>query len=136
MRITTEWLVQDRVLYSHFTGRLTVEDVRHWLDTLQRLTCCTEGVHHISNGLAIEGVDFSLTDLQRLMRYVSVRPTIGWHIEVTTNSFHQMLSSLGCRFLGVKTKAFPDVESAINFLMWTDPSLNTEQPHTSEPDPR
>src|SRR5689334_10111629 len=117
MTIQVEWLIPHRVIISHLSGVIRLEDVESLLAQQKKMV--EEGtplVHHISDGLQIKSIEIRLKTFQLLMKGVSMSENFGWHIDVTSNPVTRMTATLVSQFLPVHVRTYSTVNEAILFL--------------------
>ncbi len=125
MPYKVEWLVENRVLISRYTGILTMEDARGQVK---------EGNAMLRNGIPLThsivdmtGVD-KLPPLQAASEFMStdlsdVRDKLGWTIIITNNKFLKFASSLFVPMFKVRQRFFGSLDEALAFLQEEDSTL-------------
>jgi hypothetical protein len=124
MPIHVEWLIPQRVIISHLSGVIRLQDVETLLAQQQKFVAeGTPLVHHISDGLQIKSIEIRLKTFQLLMKGVPMSEKFGWHIDVTNNPVTRMTSTLVSQFLPVRVRSYATIKEAVRFLQEVDPSL-------------
>ncbi|HEX2620935.1 MAG TPA: hypothetical protein VHL11_12330 [Phototrophicaceae bacterium] len=119
-----DWLVKDRVLLTTFSGIITLDEINEFIDSL--FMASRNGkppVHHISNNLGIQGIEFSLKALQTLTMAKQMTYGMGWQIDVNRNTMLELVSSIASQSSGARTRTFTTADEAITFLQECDPTL-------------
>lgn len=118
------WLVEDRVLYARFTGRLRVEELEQFIHEEHALIeKGTPLVHFINDSRYIEGIDFNLRMLQVLVQSLKHPEGIGWHIDIINSPINRMFAALAGQFARVRCRQFYDLQEALAFLKASDSTL-------------
>ncbi|RMG72593.1 MAG: hypothetical protein D6711_12660 [Chloroflexi bacterium] len=118
------WLVEKRVIYTCFEGVITAEDLSQFLHELQAyIHNGTPPIHHISNGLKIERIKFSLSMLQRMVSRFKVVHQLSWNININENRLVTTIASIGNYLINVNNHTVKTLDEAIAYLKQKDPTL-------------
>ncbi|MBC8170452.1 MAG: hypothetical protein H7X77_02230 [Anaerolineae bacterium] len=119
-----DWLVKDRVLLTTFSGVLTLDELIEFIDTIMlEIQQGQPMVHHVSNSLGMERVEFSLKTLQTLTRAKKIVDALGWQIDINRNPLLKMISGIASQFANARTRTFATADEAISFLKERDQTL-------------
>lgn len=119
------WVVDKRVLLTTFNGVITAEELSRFIaDVRAEIKQGTPLVHHISNSLGMEKVQFSLKTLQTLTSAVKMTGELGWQVDINQNPMNKFFANLGGQFVRLRTRTFSTLDEAIAFLKDVDETLN------------
>lgn len=121
---TLRWMVPNRVIYTEFHGKISQAELEHFISEVRALAPQgTPLVHHLSNSLGMEKVEFSLAALQTLARAAKMAGELGWNVDVNRNPLLRMFSNFGAQFANARTRTFTTLADAIHFLKDVDTTL-------------
>ncbi|HEX2618889.1 MAG TPA: hypothetical protein VHL11_02050, partial [Phototrophicaceae bacterium] len=80
-------------------------------------------VHHITDSLSLERVDFPPETLQALIRTLKIGSELGWQIDINYNPLSKMLVNLATQVNITRTRTFPTFDDAVAFLKEHDQTL-------------
>lgn len=119
------WLLDDRILYTEFFGVITAEELSDFIDdVLATARTGTPMVHHISNSLQLERVEFSLGTARAMLKGRHFTAELGWQIDINRNPMNKMFAEIISQFAGVRTRTFASLPEAFDFLAENDTSLS------------
>jgi hypothetical protein len=121
---TTRWLVDKRVIYVEFEGRITKEELQQFVDEVKALL--DEGiplVHLITNSLDMEKVDISMGTLRTLAGAYNLTGQLGWTVDINNNPILKMFAGISSQFAGVRQRTVSSLDEAVNFLKENDDTL-------------
>lgn len=119
-----QWLVEERVLYVHFTGRLGIEELEVFITRQHELIhTTTQLVHFINDSRHLDGMDFNLKMLQTFSRSLQRPDHFGWHLDIIPGAINRMFASLAGQFAGSRNRQFSTLEEAFAFLWHNDSTL-------------
>jgi len=122
---TLSWLVDDRVLMTRFHGVITSGELGTFIEeVLTRARTGTPMVHHISDSVALERVEFSLSTARTLLKGRQLVNELGWQIDINRNPINKMFAGIISQFAGVRTRTFPTLQEAFRFLSANDTTLS------------
>lgn len=122
---TVSWLVDDRVLMTQFQGVITSAELATFIEEVLELARRgTPMVHHISDSVALERVEFSLSTARAVLKGRQLVKELGWQIDINRNPINKMFAGIISQFAGVRTRTFPTMREAFLFLSKTDPTLS------------
>jgi len=118
------WLVADRVLLTQFHGVITSAELGSFMEqVLDMARSGTPMVHHISDSIALERVEFSLATARAMLKGRSLISELGWQIDINRNPINKMFAGIISQFAGVRTRTFPTMKEAFMFLHNHDTTL-------------
>lgn len=125
MTYKVEWLVEQRVVLSTFSGNLTIEDARSQVKEAN--TLLRQGIpltHALIDMTKVEKLpslslasEFMSTDL------TDIREKLGWTIIVTNNKFLKFASSLFVPMFKVRQRFVGTMDEALALLQEEDNTL-------------
>ena len=115
MAITLEWLIEDRVILSTLSERVTINELRMWRRDIQDMIAIgIPSVHLVCDSRQLEHQNFDFKVFQQMIPGILKLDNFGWYIPVVDK-------------LPVKLKSgihiCPTIESALEFLQAYDASL-------------
>jgi hypothetical protein len=129
MPYTVTWYIPDEIIYVHYIGKMTVEELRESLLKMRELM---EGsprnlVHAISDvGDMVDPVP--LKDSMKIVREVGHHPRSGWTISIREKSaLVKMGSALGSSLFRLRFRAFDTLDQAIAHLKFFDEKLSWDK---------
>jgi hypothetical protein len=129
MPYTIDWLIPNEVIYTHYRGVTTVEELRDCLTEMQHFMDSSPRhlVHAISDvGDIIEAV--SLKDSLKVVREVGQHPRAGWTLSIREKSaVVKMGSAIGSSIFQLRFRAFDTLEDAIKHLKVFDETLSWDK---------
>lgn len=121
---TVSWLVDDRVLMTQFQGVITGAELGTFIEEVLTLARTgTPMVHHISDSMALERVEFSLGTARNLLKGRQLVSELGWQIDINRNPINKMFAGIISQFAGVRTRTVPTMADAFQFLGQNDMTL-------------
>ncbi len=124
MPYTTSWLIKDRVVYSEFHGAVSSDELATFIEQVLDLAKAGTGmVHHISNSLDLQKLEFSLKTAQTLVKGRKLTTEITWQVDINRNPINRWFADFLSQFVGVRTRTFPTLTEAFEFLKAQDPTL-------------
>ena len=120
----TRWLVEKRVIYVAFEGRITEAELRQFVGEVE--TMLDEGVplvHLMTNSLEMEKVDISLGTLRALAGAYNLTGQLGWTVDINSNPVLKMFSGISSQFAGVRQRTVNSLDNAVAFLRENDDTL-------------
>jgi len=132
------WLVDKRVVLTTFHGNITAEELTQFVTEIKAyIADGTPLVHHISNSLDLQKVEFSLGTISSVAKAASIIGQLGWQVDVNINPINRMFANLGSQFANIRTRTFATQQEAIDFLKENDTTLaelvwKIETPEKSE----
>jgi hypothetical protein len=127
MPAQNEWIVPGRVLASHFSGDLQLDEVKASNSEAQ-VWIASAGIAPVHTIVDLSGVQrypTSLKDVRSIVR-VDNPDMAGWTIIVSGNTIIRFISSTVTQLLRQKVRVFDSLVDAYTFLWETDPSLPVE----------
>jgi hypothetical protein len=128
MPALNEWIVPGRVLASHFSGDLHLEEVKESNGEAQ-VWIASEGVAPVHTIVDLSGVKrypTSLKDVRDIVR-VDHPEMAGWSVIVSGNTIIRFISSTVTQLMRQKVRVFDNMDEAYAFLWDTDSSLQPAQ---------
>ncbi len=130
MPYKVSWLVENRIIFVKYTGKMTRADLEAYLAESFAMRDAANAalgpngalVHTITDAMDVEGFEMNLGDIQRMMKALR-RQRVGWSIYVSANKAETFMASLGHQFAGVRYRGFTSVRDAIGFLRQSDETL-------------
>lgn len=118
------WLIEERVIYAEFQGRITVDELKAFIaDVTDYIESGTPLVHLITNSLHMEKVDMSLATLQTLASAYELTDQLGWTIDINRHPILRMFAGLAVQFANVRQRTVKTIQEAVNFLRTNDDTL-------------
>ncbi len=112
-----------RIMLGRGLGRLTLEDVKAWNDTILRLL--EEGippVHLIGDFTSVASFNVSLLHLRPAMSYVK-HPALGWTVTFGNSTLLNILGGIVAELSHVHFSGFTTKKAAFEFLIKQDASV-------------
>lgn len=139
MPYTTDWLIPNEILYVHYSGASTADELRECLLKLHDMieSSPRHFVHVISDVGDVEATVPVMESL-RIVRQVGDHPRSGWSLNIREKSpVVKMGSAIGSSVLNLRFRAFATLDQALNHLKEFDDvlswdKLRTEVPRTSQ----
>jgi hypothetical protein len=133
MPYTVKWYIPDEIMYVHYTGVTTAEELRECLLQMRSFieSSPRELVHAISDvGDIVEAVP--LKDSMKIVRDVGHHPRGGWTISIREKSvLVKMGSALGSSLFKLRFRAFDTLDQAVDYLKFVDESLSWDKVNQS-----
>jgi hypothetical protein len=133
MPYTVNWYIPDELIYVHYTGVTTAEELRDCLLKMRSFieSSPCELVHAISDvGDIVEAVP--LKDSLKIVRDVGHHPRAGWTISIREKSvLLKMGSALGSSVFKLRFRAFDTLDEAVAYLRSVDESLSWDKVNQS-----
>ena len=128
MAASNEWIVPGRVLASHFSGDLKLDEVSASNNEAQEWIA-NEGVAPVHTIVDLSGVKRYPTNLKDVRDIVRVdHPEMaGWSVIVSGNTIIRFISSTVTQLMRQKVRVYDNMDDAYTFLWDTDSSLLPEQ---------
>lgn len=125
MPYKVQWLVEKRVLLSHYEGTVSIEDARGQVSEGNAML--RQGIPLTHSIIDMSKVD-KLPSLQLASEFMStdlseVRDKLGWTIVITNNKFLKFASSLFVPMFKVRQRFFGSLDEALAFLQEEDSTL-------------
>lgn len=121
---TTQWIVEKRVLYSVFHGKITAEELHLFINAVRsEIREGTPMVHHISNSLDLERVEMSLATFKNLTGAYKMAGELGWQVDISRNRLNRMFVSMATQFTNVRSRGVENFDDAVEFLKRVDDTL-------------
>lgn len=140
MPYSVNWLIENEIVYVHYSGVMTVEDLRACLlESMDYMDRSPRALVHAVNdiGDVIEAV--SMKDSMTVIREVGTHPRAGWSFSVgEKSSIIKMVSGLGASVFKLRYRAFDTLDEAFEHLKdfdsavsWDKLDLSVTQPVAS-----
>ena len=133
MPYSVNWYIPGEVMYVHYTGVTTVQELRECLLEMRAFMDSSPRhlVHAISDvGDIVEPVSFK--DSMRVVREVGPHPRAGWTISIREKSLMvKMGSALGSSIFKLRFRAFATLDQAIAHLKFVDSELSWDKVNKS-----
>jgi hypothetical protein len=118
------WIVKDRVVLTDFHGVISADELKTFINTVLPLAKTgTPPVHHLSNSLKMERVEFSIATARNLIAAAGMVKEFTWQVDINTNRANHMVAYILSNLVNVRTRTFPTPEEAVAFLKDIDPTL-------------
>jgi hypothetical protein len=129
MPYTVNWYIKNEVVYTHYTGVVTINELRACLLEMKKMieSSPRNQVHAISDvGDIIEPVAFK--DSIGIVREVGHHPRAGWTISIREKSLIvKMGSALGSSIFKLRFRSFTTLDQAIAHLKFIDEALSWDK---------
>jgi hypothetical protein len=130
MTTAVRWLVENRIILSHFSGAIDSEQLLAYLEvSFAMRDAANEAngkygqlVHTISDGSQITSQVASLPNVQKIMKSLREQK-VGWSLYVSPNRLDRLVSSVAHQVGGIRYKAYDTMDKAIQFTRDNDDSL-------------
>lgn len=129
MGYSIKWLVEKRILYTEYYGIVDVETSRRISARIVDLMAEGQApVHIITNQSHITGTNASPKKLIDAFKPIYDSPARGWLIYYgQKNKFVAMVTSIIAQFFVAKYRYVANLETALQFIQESDPSLENLQ---------
>jgi hypothetical protein len=130
MPIVHYWLLPGRIIYVHWSGQLTLDDLtaaNHRTKTL--LESGEAPIHLIRDDSQLRPgtTPFSINQLVTAVNAIR-NPVMGWAITIGKSAGHVTIATdLYCKVMRIRHHRAVCVEDALQFLQQVDPSLRIDQ---------
>lgn len=124
MAHSLHWIVERRVMLTTFHGSVSADELKGFIAEVREQAA--EGiplVHHISNSLDLQRVEFSLATARNLTSALDMMREITWQVDINRNPMNRMFANIISQFANVRTRTFPTPQEAVDFLKKIDPTL-------------
>jgi len=129
MPYSLNWLIENEVIYTHYSGLSTAEELRECLTKMLDLIESSPRplVHMISDvGDITEGVP--LKNSIPIVREVGSHPRAGWSITVREKSILlKMGAAMGASIFRLRYRSFATLDQAIAHLKFVDDMLSWDK---------
>lgn len=131
MTIQVKWLVENHVLFAHFSNAIDSEQIINYLDksmAMRDKAIEVNGedgalIHTITDSRAVVEQNLDLKTAYSIMKSLR-KQRIGWSIQVTDNRVDRFTSSMAHQFGGIRYQSFSTMDEAIDFLRNNDVLLD------------
>jgi hypothetical protein len=137
MPYTIDWLIENEIIYTRYSGVTTAEELRECLFKLKDLIESSSRFHvHIISDVSSITVAVPLKDSMRIVREVGPHPRSGWSITLGEKAFIvKMGAALAASIFRMRIKTFDTLDQAIEHLKLVDEMLTWEKLDTSVAEP-
>ena len=133
MSYSIEWYIENEIIYVHYSGTTTVDDMRNAMTTTKSMIdeSPRQLVHVISDvGDVIETL--APKDALKVAREVGTHPRAGWSIVLREQSVVMKIGIMfGSTVLQMRNRAFDTMEETVAFLKTMDTTLNWDHVNQS-----
>ena len=137
MPYSVNWYIPDEILYIHYWGVMTNEELRESLLKMHSLMeSSPRNLVHAINDVGDITQSVALKDSMKIVREVREHPRVGWSISIREKSvLVKMGSALGSSLLKMRYRAFDTLDEALAHLELKDAELhwNKADPSVVEP---
>lgn len=123
MPVDVSWYLEDRIIYSKYSGNITIDDIRNGTQQVKQLVYeGTPLVHNIAHLLEINNFPKNI----RKIRNTVVRMdnnVIGWTVVINRNKLLRFIVSTVSQLARARFRIFDNQADAIDFLYRMDSSL-------------
>jgi len=120
----TIWIVERRVLYTHFSGNISQPELEGYMnDIVVEIPKGIPMVHQITNSLEMGKVEVSLKTLQTLINGYKMVSALGWNIDINRNPINKMFAGIGSQIARARFRTFSTMDEAVAFLREHDDTL-------------
>ncbi len=123
MPVKVVWFLEDRIIYSDYSGDVTIDDISN--GTQQVKVLAYEGtplVHNIANILDINTFPKNLRQIINSIEQLD-NNVLGWTIIINNNKLLRFIVATVCKIAGARFRIFDNQDDAIKFLYRMDISL-------------
>lgn len=118
MAITIQWLKTGAILYTHFSGEITGDDIFAFSEKQAGLVQAyplTQTFHYINDFSQVTSFPHSIAVLRASMRPFNTYRA-GWFIVLTTDFYQEHLCNLLTRIMKIRSYTCPTITDAYHFL--------------------
>jgi len=123
MPVEVTWYLEDRIIYSKYSGNVTIEDVRNGTQQVKKFAYQgTPLVHNIANMLEIETFPKNLRQIRNAIEQLD-NNILGWTVIINRNKLLRFIVSTVSQLARARFLIFDNQEDALAFLYRMDASL-------------
>ena len=129
MSYTVSWYIPDEILYLHYSGAITAEELRKSLMEMQSFIESSPRalVHSIHDAGDVSEFP-SMKNSIEVIRDASTHPRTGWSLSIREKSTLMKLgSTIGASLFKARFRAFDTLEQAITHLKSVDENLSWDK---------
>ena len=128
MPVTFHWLAKDKIIYTHFSGVVTISEIKQVatesINLINSINSESPLIHGIVDNRDVIQFPQNTYQVNRALYKLLRHQRLGWIIYVTDmNPILKMLSSLVAQMAQTRYRSFSTPQDAIEFLQYVDTSL-------------
>jgi hypothetical protein len=133
MPFSVDWYIENEIIYAHFEGESTVEELRDSLLTVRELIeSSPRPLVHVITDVGDVTNPVGLKETLDVVREVGSNSGVGWSIILREESALVKLSvALGTSLFKSRNRTFDTLEEAEAFLIEKDPMINWDKVNKS-----
>jgi hypothetical protein len=126
MPVEVSWLVPQRIVYEHFTGDVTVQDLRHNSEVVAPMMA--EGIPLVHTIIDISHIT-SHPGINEIRNSTSMDTydNEGWRILVGASAVAKFVGSIVLQLMKRRFRAFDTLDEALQFLADQDETLDLSE---------
>jgi hypothetical protein len=127
MPFTSRWLIENRVVYTEVTGKLTSPEALEMSDAHAKfLDTGTKPVHILANARHLESAPVNIRQNLQMGQYLR-HPSLGWLVVVNSPRFATFVISMLGQVLHMRYATRDSLDEGMMFLASQDSSLQLDQ---------
>ena len=123
MPVEVSWYIEDRIIYSSYSGNVTIDDVRKGTQAVKKLAYeGTPLVHNIADMLEIDTFPKNIRQIRSVIEQLD-NNILGWTLIINHNKLLRFIVSSISQLAKARFRIFESGDEALDFLYRMDTSL-------------
>ncbi|MEP6984694.1 MAG: hypothetical protein ABI970_03795 [Chloroflexota bacterium] len=129
MSYSASWYIKDEIIYTHYWGVTTPEDLRKCLlETKALMDSSPRSIIHVICDVGDVVVPVPFKDSMQIVREVGPHERAGWNLNIREKStLVKMGAALGSSIFKLRFRAFSTLEQAIAHLKFFDSAISWDK---------